>query len=833
MKKIISLILALAMLLSLGLTASAEGNAIAKDSSWKITATDNYPGGLPTLAFDGNEKTMYHSFYQVNPDGTMNYERNGHAITVDFGKTINVSGFTYQARKDNKSGVMTAFEIYSSDDGVNFKEIYKGTFNYGEDYSDTSVKSASWGDTNMRAIKLVSTEGYAGHFTAPEITFLQGTSGTKNGSGKIYVAKETEKAEEASKINSVSLDEVGGSIITKEASWVITASDNVASMGPALAFDGNEKTMYHSFYEVTESGMQWQRNNHAITVDFGERIKVSGWIYQRRTNDKSGVISGYEIHTSENGTDFEKIYTGAFDYRSDYSDMSAKIGSWGDVETRYIKILSTEGYAGHATAAEISFLTGSKRIEEDAAQNQKSEEFYTAKNGVKSISRKGWKLSVNSELNSNTIGNISDGDTKTHWHSWYAASGTTITKKDGLPYEIEVVLPELETISGVIFIPRQDNQSGRFISTNVYVSESDDGEYFLLTEGYETETNPSVNELLYNSNIKVKKVKIEVVASYGTYGTLAELYLLGENKEKETVTFDAFAENEKKNKLYPIQKSEMRVFSETPVWGEHVIGCVIDSSRESFWQTEAVTKGTSISLKVDLGRVNKFSEISYLPRQTEDHHGLWKNVNIWISEDGEDWTAALENVTVEQSLGEHYFKMPEAVTARYIEFEITDFEAGRASCADISIWQDYESLLEYGQEKEKYTLKINSNIIGVEKGKKAYEKQLDVAPYIVNGSTLIPLRGLLEEMGATISWDGETQTVTIEKGIQKIYLQIWSKMVYADTSAYGKVRHTMLNFPVIKDSRTFIPIRFISEQLGYNVSWDGETQTVTITTPEI
>ncbi|MDO5478656.1 MAG: copper amine oxidase N-terminal domain-containing protein, partial [Clostridia bacterium] len=112
-------------------------------------------------------------------------------------------------------------------------------------------------------------------------------------------------------------------------------------------------------------------------------------------------------------------------------------------------------------------------------------------------------------------------------------------------------------------------------------------------------------------------------------------------------------------------------------------------------------------------------------------------------------------------------------------------------------------------------------------------KQMDGAPYIVNGSPLIPLRGLLEEMGATVSWDGETQTVTVEKGLLKLELQIWSKMVYAETAAYGRVRHTMLNFPVIKDSRTFIPIRFISEQLGYNVSWDGETRTVTITTPEI
>ena len=58
-------------------------------------------------------------------------------------------------------------------------------------------------------------------------------------------------------------------------------------------------------------------------------------------------------------------------------------------------------------------------------------------------------------------------------------------------------------------------------------------------------------------------------------------------------------------------------------------------------------------------------------------------------------------------------------------------------------------------------------------------------------------------------------------------------MVYIEDGVYGRVRHTMLNFPVIKDSRTFIPVRFVSEMLGYDVAWDGETKTVTITTPEI
>ena len=207
---------------------------------------------------------------------------------------------------------------------------------------------------------------------------------------------------------------------------------------------------------------------------------------------------------------------------------------------------------------------------------------------------------------------------------------------------------------------------------------------------------------------------------------------------------------------------------------------------------------------------------------------MWKKVNIWISTDGENWTEIAENISVEQTLAEHAFDFPDGVTARYVEFEITDYEANRASCADINFMQTYEDRVKYGSGVEKYTLKIDSNIIVTEKSGKVYEKQIDVATYIVNGSTLIPLRGLLEEMGASVSWDGETQTVTVEKGTTKLELQIWSKMVYAETPAYGRVRHTMLNFPVIKDSRTFIPVRFVSEMLGYNVSWDGETKTITI-----
>ena len=166
-----------------------------------------------------------------------------------------------------------------------------------------------------------------------------------------------------------------------------------------------------------------------------------------------------------------------------------------------------------------------------------------------------------------------------------------------------------------------------------------------------------------------------------------------------------------------------------------------------------------------------------------------------------------------------------------MEFSIESAVASRASAAEITFWQSKAARTEYeAQNSVKYSLKIGSKTITTEKGGVKTEKEIDVAPYIVNGSTMIPLRGLLEEMGAEVGWNGQNKTVTVKNGESVITLQIWNYLVYVtNTPQYGDVRYTLLNPPVISDSRTFIPIRFVSEQLGYNVSWDGETGTVTIT----
>ena len=84
-------------------------------------------------------------------------------------------------------------------------------------------------------------------------------------------------------------------------------------------------------------------------------------------------------------------------------------------------------------------------------------------------------------------------------------------------------------------------------------------------------------------------------------------------------------------------------------------------------------------------------------------------------------------------------------------------------------------------------------------------------------------------MGAEISWEGYNQTVTIKTATGNITMQIRNNLVYVDDPTYGPVRYTLRVAPEIKDSRTFIPLRFVSEQLGYNVEWNGETREITIT----
>ena len=93
--------------------------------------------------------------------------------------------------------------------------------------------------------------------------------------------------------------------------------------------------------------------------------------------------------------------------------------------------------------------------------------------------------------------------------------------------------------------------------------------------------------------------------------------------------------------------------------------------------------------------------------------------------------------------------------------------------------------------------------------------------YIENGRTMVPLRFISEALGEKVDWKADTKTVLI--GDNKASLVIGEKEIEAN----GK-KMAIDSPAVIKDARTFVPLRAISEILGAKVDWDASTRSVKI-----
>ena|GEM_PF-1250951 len=100
----------------------------------------------------------------------------------------------------------------------------------------------------------------------------------------------------------------------------------------------------------------------------------------------------------------------------------------------------------------------------------------------------------------------------------------------------------------------------------------------------------------------------------------------------------------------------------------------------------------------------------------------------------------------------------------------------------------------------------------------------NVMPYIEESRTLIPIRAVAESLGAKVDWDADNEIATIDNRIE---LEINNDVAIVD----GK--QVYMDVPAkIKNSRTFVPLRFVSENMGAKVDWDNDSRTVIITTPE-
>lgn len=111
-------------------------------------------------------------------------------------------------------------------------------------------------------------------------------------------------------------------------------------------------------------------------------------------------------------------------------------------------------------------------------------------------------------------------------------------------------------------------------------------------------------------------------------------------------------------------------------------------------------------------------------------------------------------------------------------------------------------------------------------------RYLDSPPVIKNGRTLVPIKPIVESLGGSVGWNGTERKVSVI--LEGTTIELWIGKNTALVNGL-KVPIDPANpkvVPEIINGRTMLPLRFVAENLGAEVQWDGSTKTITINYPK-
>ncbi|WP_128101200.1 copper amine oxidase N-terminal domain-containing protein [Paenibacillus sp. DCT19] len=167
----------------------------------------------------------------------------------------------------------------------------------------------------------------------------------------------------------------------------------------------------------------------------------------------------------------------------------------------------------------------------------------------------------------------------------------------------------------------------------------------------------------------------------------------------------------------------------------------------------------------------------------------------------------------------------EDYTGKY-QVNISGLRTVGGQATELSYTVDFYDLSQhfYPGETEKWNLQFS-----VEKGW-SYETRTGTKyfdeenrPYIEKGSTLVPLRLVSESLGLDVEWDPADRVIRISDDKKEIVLKTGSQQVRVNG-----VETTVSVAPKVVRGVTFVPLRFVSEQLGLSVDFEESSKLVRI-----
>ena len=520
-------------------------------NGWKVTASSIYnDDAVPENLLDGSNETIWHSYYDsmgVPIDAPI------YQLTFTLPKAQKISGISYTPKQYDENGRVTAFNVYASaSDKGKAQLIYSGKF-----VNSTETQDANFGfNIEVKTIVFEITEsvwkhGSAAEFNAikpvsklPTKTLADFASATSTEIGALKTKKDetgssdnnnnnTKKDDNKKNDSNVSAEYIG------HEGWKVEASSKFESGAypPEQIIDDNPDSIWHTPYE---NGVPTETPPFYLTFTLPKNKTVSGFGYTPRTDNESGIVTGYNIYASD--SDKGKaylIYSGKMAGDTDVKNVS--FGFNIDVRTVIFEI--TEGKWNYGTCAEFNLIVADKKAEtKKIADFTKKKALTIGATGSQMqdsateflTNKKEWKVKASSEKATfYHATNAIDGSAASFWSSDYTDDGTNILTQEKPPHWLEFTLPEATEISGFQYVKRGDgNPVGVFQAYEFAVSDSDTGELVTVQTGEFTNTASMTQQ--FPKNIKVKRVRITAKSANGDFGTCGEFNLIKKNEKAET-----------------------------------------------------------------------------------------------------------------------------------------------------------------------------------------------------------------------------------------------------------------------------------------------------------
>ncbi|MCL2121068.1 MAG: copper amine oxidase N-terminal domain-containing protein [Clostridiales bacterium] len=365
------------------------------------------------------------------------------------------------------------------------------------------------------------------------------------------------------------------------------------------------------------------------------------------------------------------------------------------------------------------------------------------------------------------------------------------------------------------------NTGGIVINTRAYA-----------TEGSNAMINASVlrlnltldNNPLGLRTLVLKNLKLEAVPNNNDYGPVS-ITLSGCNMEQETIKlanrvrldYTFTAESLTLPKIaagnYPAEPTTESLRTLKLTLAETASGRWRANGRTTFTLPQGVTARAVL--------INTTNFSTGLPRDTliQRHDANAFAIN---SQDGGVWTLGANGLTV-QNVGTVSGQLAKLELTFYISAEESFQGLVQVTAGGSGLNSEVSAVIaEVMGKAASGTVELT---IGSREMKVGGETiVMDVAPYIENNFTMVPVSFVARAMGLpseSVRWDGDARTVTIQTGSRQAVLTIGSTEIIIDGTSME-----MPQAPVILDGRTFLPFRILGEQvLQVAVDWNGETRT--------